>query len=209
MGRCLPKYQDNSLWDARQIIHMSNVKCPTDYLSHSLWFVQKNSMILRKTTDKTAIIAKRCPTKYWKYSTQDFQKILITLSVRCPSKYRGNSRWNTPKYIKNNHCATSEKYEVGNKHFLSSLSQFITHNHSLRHNMIVQLRQAQVRKTDKFDPRTAPKNSKPDTPEYVQSKWFSITTPLLNTSQKHYIKIYGTLLQYTCSQSPAFIQIST
>jgi hypothetical protein len=36
--------------------------------------------------------------------------------------------------------------------------------------MIVQLREAQVRKTDTFDPRPAPKNLKPDTPEYEQSK---------------------------------------
>ena len=100
MGRCLPKYWDNSPRDARQIVQILTVQCPTDYLFHSLWFVQINSMILRKTTDKTAITAMRRPTKYWKYSTQDFQKILITLSVRRPSKYLGNSRWNTPKYIK-------------------------------------------------------------------------------------------------------------
>jgi hypothetical protein len=43
----------------------------------------------------------------------------------------------------------SKTYEVGNKHFLSSLSQFITHTHSLRHNTIVHLREAQVSKKDR------------------------------------------------------------
>jgi len=143
MWRCLPKYQDNSTWDTRQIIQILIVKHSTDYLFHSLWFVQKkNSTILRKTTDKTAITVMRCPTKYWKYSPWDFWKISITFTIRRPSNYGGNSRCNTPKHIKNIHCETSKKYEVGNKHSLSSLSQFITDTHSVTHNMIVQLTEA-------------------------------------------------------------------